>query len=100
MASVGLGAIDCVQVSEYAATSPAPSQRGLRRRSAHALWLYPVLGVAALASGSLGVAIANVPVALNGPAYDRYSFLVKPVIAGTLFGAFFALAVGFILGIA
>jgi len=59
-----------------------------------------VLGVAALAIGSIGVSIANLPIALNGSGGDSYSFLVKPVIAGTLFGLCFALAVGFKLGIA
>ena len=57
-------------------------------------------GVAALAYGNIGVSIANLPIALNGAADDSYSFLVKPVIAGTLFGLCFALAVGFMLGIA
>ncbi|MBS2031770.1 MAG: hypothetical protein JST54_27995 [Deltaproteobacteria bacterium] len=67
--------------------------------SGHALWLFPLLGVGALASASVGVAIANVPVALSGHGGDRYSYLVKPVLAGVLFGSPFALMVGFVLGI-
>ena len=77
----------------------ARAARLLNRSAAQALWLYPVLGVGALASASVGVTIANIPIALSGPAYDRYSWLVKPVLAGVLFGSPFALMVGFLLGI-